>query len=58
MIKSNFTGDSLFKDYFAHWIKLYKEGAVRQVTLEKYQSNYQHLARILPNLKTPFVKLS
>ena len=40
MGKDNFTRDSLFKDYFYHWIKLYKEGAVRQVTLEKYQSNY------------------
>ena len=51
MSKGNFTIDSLFKDYFYHWIKLYKEGAVRQVTLEKYQSNYQHLAQIVPDLK-------
>ncbi len=51
MSKDNFTRDSLFKDYFNHWIKLYKEGAVRQVTLEKYQSNYQHLAQIIPDLK-------
>ena len=51
MTKSDFTSDSFFKDYFEYWIKLYKDGAVRQVTLEKYKNNYQHLAYILPDLK-------
>ncbi|RHW48888.1 site-specific integrase [Lactobacillus bombicola] len=32
-------------------MSLYKEGAVRQVTLEKYYNNYKHLVRILPDLK-------
>ncbi len=51
MITSNFTCDSLFKDYFEFWIKLYKEGAVRPVTLEKYRNNQKHIAKIIPNLK-------
>lgn len=51
MITSNFTCDSLFKDYFEFWIKLYKEGAVRPVTLEKYRNNQKYIAKIIPNLK-------
>lgn len=51
MITSNFTCDSLFKDYFEFWIKLYKEGAARPVTLEKYRNNQKHIAKIIPNLK-------
>ena len=51
MITSNFTCDSLFKDYFEFWIKLYKEGAVRPVTLEKYRNNQKHISQIIPNLK-------
>ena len=51
MITSNFTCDSLFKDYFEFWIKLYKEGAVRPVTLEKYRNNHKHITKIIPNLK-------
>ena len=51
MITSNFTRDSLFKDYFEFWIKLYKEGAVRPVTLEKYRNNQKHITKIIPNLK-------
>lgn len=51
MITSNFTRDSLFKDYFEFWIKLYKEGAVRPVTLEKYRNNQKHISQIIPNLK-------
>lgn len=48
---SNFTPNSLFKDYFLQWIKLYKEGAVREVTLEKYLNNHQHIATLVPNLQ-------
>lgn len=51
MVVSNFTSDSLFKDYFKFWIKLYKEGAVRPVTLEKYRNNQKHISQIIPNLK-------
>ncbi|MCZ0892051.1 site-specific integrase [Ligilactobacillus saerimneri] len=51
MITNNFTCNDLFKDYFSFWIKLYKEGAVRSVTLEKYHNNQKHIARIFPKLK-------
>ena len=51
MKSSNFSSESYFKDYFAFWIKLYKEGAVRQVTLEKYLNNHRHVANLMPELK-------
>ncbi len=50
-MSSNFTKESLFKDYFYYWIKLYKENAVRDVTLEKYLNNYKHITKLIPFLK-------
>ncbi|MDR3215308.1 MAG: site-specific integrase [Bacilli bacterium] len=41
---------TLFCDYFVYWIKLYKEGAVREVTLQKYRNNQKHLTRLAPKL--------
>ena len=31
------TKDSLFHEYYAQWIKVYKEGAIRSVTMNKYK---------------------
>lgn len=47
----NFTPNDLFTSYFYEWIKLYKEGAVRKVTLDKYLNNHKHLSQLIPNLK-------
>lgn len=41
----------LFCDYYAQWIKVYKEGAVRKVTLDKYKMTLSWLLRLAPNLK-------
>ena len=41
----------LFCDYYEKWIKIYKEGAVRRVTLDKYKMTYQWLKKLTPNLK-------
>lgn len=46
-----FTPNDFFKDYFASWIKLYKDGAVRNVTLEKYINNQRHVEQLIPDLK-------
>jgi integrase len=43
--------NQFFHQYFAEWLTLYKEGAVRAVTLRKYQITQQHLAELAPNLK-------
>ena len=41
----------LLHDYFAQWIEVYKEGAVRERTLDKYWLSHRHLQEIAPNLK-------
>lgn len=42
--------NQLFYKYFERWIKIYKEGAIRRVTMEKYRLNLIWLKRIAPNL--------
>lgn len=39
----------LFYEYFENWIELYKEGAIADVTLEKYWMSYKWVKRILPS---------
>lgn len=41
----------LFHAYFKDWIELYKDGAVRPVTLQKYWINHHWLAELAPSLK-------
>ncbi len=41
----------LFCDYFERWVKVYKDGAVRPVTLNKYILALSWLRRLVPNLK-------
>lgn len=38
-------------EYFKLWIKLYKDGAVREVTLRKYWETYHFIEKNIPNLK-------
>jgi integrase len=41
----------LFHEYFAEWIALYKQGAVRPVTYQKYLLTLKHLTQLAPTLK-------
>ncbi len=41
-----------FCDYYAKWIEIYKNGAVRKVTLDKYRMTHKWLTKLIPNLKT------
>lgn len=41
----------LLHDYFAQWIEVYKDGAVRERTLDKYWLSHRRLQEIAPNLK-------
>lgn len=43
--------DSLFCDYYAQWVSVYKEGAIREVTLGKYRLTQSWLAKLAPELK-------
>lgn len=40
----------LFYKYYMQWIRLYKEGAIRPVTLEKYYLTYRMLRKLAPDL--------
>lgn len=41
----------LFHVYYQRWITVYKEGAIRKVTMAKYLMTYQWLVRLAPDLK-------
>ena len=43
--------DQLFYEYFEEWIELYKVGAVRSVTLSKYNMSLQRVYELAPSLK-------
>lgn len=40
----------LFCDYYKQWVHVYKEGAVRSVTLKKYELAHTWLVRLVPKL--------
>lgn len=42
--------NQLLRDYYGQWIKVYKEGAVRNVTLKKYEMALDWIDKIAPNL--------
>ncbi len=43
-------GKLLFCDYYKQWILVYKEGAIRPVTMQKYNMAYQWLIKLIPEL--------
>jgi len=40
-----------FQEYFAEWVEVYKQGAVRSVTYQKYLMTLQRLSELAPTLK-------
>ena len=45
------TKSMLFCDYYKQWISVYKEGAIRPVTMKKYEMAYNWLAKLIPDIK-------
>ncbi|MGG5341438.1 site-specific integrase [Enterococcus sp. AZ192] len=43
--------EQLFHEYFKEWVNLYKVGAIRSITLQKYYVAEQKLQELAPNLK-------
>jgi len=41
----------LFCNYYKRWITIYKEGAIRPVTMNKYRMAHQWIKQLVPNLK-------
>jgi integrase len=45
-------GSELFSQYYARWIKVYKEGAIRSVTMRKYLMTQVWIEELVPKLLT------
>ncbi len=43
--------EDLFCDYYLQWIHIYKEGAIRTVTLNKYYMTHTWIRKLIPDLK-------
>lgn len=41
----------LFCEYYAQWIRVYKEGAIRKVTMDKYIMTHHWLKKLLPDVR-------
>lgn len=41
----------LFSDYYLRWIHIYKEGAIRQVTLNKYLMTHAWVEKLIPAVR-------
>lgn len=48
---SEFKSTDLFCDYYSKWITVYKKGAIRKVTLDKYLMTHRWLERLVPELR-------
>lgn len=43
--------DPYFWEYFSDWVRLYKDGAVRDVTLKKYKTSLTWVKKLLPDVR-------
>lgn len=42
---------TLFHEYYKQWIKVYKKGAVRNITLKKYKLSLKWVKKLIPKVK-------
>lgn len=48
---NNIDNTDLFYNYYAQWIEIYKEGAIRKVTMDKYRLTLSWIQKLAPDLK-------
>lgn len=48
---NNINKNDLFHEYYAQWITIYKEGAIREITMNKYILTHSWIKRLAPNMK-------
>lgn len=48
---SELTSQDTFCNYYRQWVSMYKEGAVREVTMNKYRLTCSWLDKLIPDLK-------
>ncbi|MFZ2257300.1 MAG: site-specific integrase [Clostridiaceae bacterium] len=51
-MSENINDTEMFCNYYAIWIEVYKNGAVRKVTMDKYLMTHKWLVMLVPNMKT------
>lgn len=51
MVSNKKRREQTFYDYFKEWVNLYKVGAIREVTLQKYYMTEQRLFELAPSLR-------
>ena len=51
IVTSKNTKETLFYDYYRQWISVYKEGAIRKVTLDKYYMTQRWIEKLASDLK-------
>ena len=50
-MSDEFKATDQLKDYYRNWISVYKEGAIRDVTLSKYRMSLAWIEKLAPDLK-------
>ncbi len=50
-MSSEFQSTDLFCEYYSRWITVYKKGAIRKVTLDKYLMTHHWLEKLIPDLR-------
>lgn len=48
---SQIKGTDLFSQYYSQWVRVYKDGAVRDVTMKKYQMTQSWITKLVPELR-------
>jgi len=48
---TNTNNTDLFCEYYKQWIKMYKEGAIRKITMSKYLMTQKWLEKLIPDLR-------
>ncbi|MDR2660782.1 MAG: site-specific integrase [Lactobacillaceae bacterium] len=51
MSKNQNTQYELFYEYYSRWIKIYKEGAIQLVTMQKYMMTLQWVKKLIPDIE-------
>ena len=51
LVMQDKTKNDLFYEYYLQWIHIYKEGAIREVTLKKYYMTESWLEKLIPDIK-------
>ena len=51
MVINTINEEMSFCDYYSQWVDVYKEGAIREVTMKKYKLTQAWLRKLIPDLR-------